>query len=346
MYRQRQKQTDMKKQHIPFLLFAVLAGVMAVTTVVEKFLGTPFIMRHVYGSVAFVLLWAVAAGAGVWLVARRRMWRWPATFLLHVALLVILLGGAVTRLTGERGTVHLRQGEPPVSMFALDGGGGARLPFALSLEQFQLQYYTGSMAPMDFVSTLAVTDGDTQRRGTVSMNRVFTHRHYRFYQSAYDGDGRGTTLAVSHDPWGIGVTYVGYALLLAAMGAFFFQRGSAFRRLWHHPALRGGASVLFVLLGANVSHASDALPTIKNKYWTTATRRDIILSEKIETGGNFSWNRTKNWWRIFFASGRRRARQKFWRKPRGRICSRSCQHSPTRRQTWIGRIKRAVPPRR
>ena len=250
----------MKKQHIPFLLFAVLAGVMAVATVVEKFLGTPFIMRHVYGSVAFVLLWAVAAGAGVWLVARRRMWRWPATFLLHVALLVILLGGAVTRLTGERGTVHLRQGEPPVSMFALDGGGGARLPFALSLEQFQLQYYTGSMAPMDFVSTLAVTDGDTQRRGTVSMNRVFTHRHYRFYQSAYDGDGRGTTLAVSHDPWGIGVTYVGYALLLAAMGAFFFQRGSAFRRLWHHPALRGGASVLFVLLGANVSHASDALP--------------------------------------------------------------------------------------
>ena len=82
----------MKKQHIPFLLFAVLAGVMAVATVVEKFLGTPFIMRHVYGSVAFVLLWAVAAGAGVWLVARRRMWRWPATFLLHVALLVILLG--------------------------------------------------------------------------------------------------------------------------------------------------------------------------------------------------------------------------------------------------------------
>ena len=125
-------------------------------------------------------------------------------------------------------------------MFALDGGGGARLPFALSLEQFQLQYYTGSMAPMDFVSTLAVTDGDTQRRGTVSMNRVFTHRHYRFYQSAYDGDGRGTTLAVSHDPWGIGVTYVGYALLLAAMGAFFFQRGSAFRRLWHHPPCAEG----------------------------------------------------------------------------------------------------------
>ena len=272
----------MKKQHLPFLLFAVLAGVMAAATVVEKFLGTPLVMRHVYGSASFALLWAVAAGAGTWLVVSRRMWRQPATFLLHAALLVILLGGAATRLTGQRGTMHLRQGEPPVDTFVTDGGGEARMPFALALEQFQLQYYTGSTAPMDFVSTLSVSDGGTLQPGTVSMNRVFKHRHYRFYQSAYDGDGRGTTLAVSHDPWGIGITYAGYALLLAAMGAFFFQRGSTFRRLWHHPALRGGASALFILLGTNALHASDTPPrTLPREVAAQAGELYIYYNDRI-----------------------------------------------------------------
>ena len=82
---------------------------------------------------------------------------------------------------------------------------------------------------MDYISTISIHDGsDTE--GTVSMNRIFKHRGYRFYQSGYDADGKGSTLYVSHDPIGIAVTYTGYILLFLSMILFFFEKKSAFKK--------------------------------------------------------------------------------------------------------------------
>ena len=87
---------------------------------------------------------------------------------------------------------------------------------------------------MDYVSTISIHDGsDTE--GTVSMNRIFKHKGYRFYQSGYDADGKGSTLYVSHDPIGIAVTYTGYLLLFLSMILFFFEKKSA-----RNPLLRKG----------------------------------------------------------------------------------------------------------
>ena len=138
------------------------------------------------------------------------------------------------------------------SSFTDKEGNVFELPFKMSLDDFQIAYYEGTYTPMDYISRFTVTDGGRQVAGEVSMNNVFSFRHYRFYQSGYDADGNGTILSVSHDPWGIGLTYTGYALLLLTMVAFFFQKGSRFRKLLSEVLRKSAssASAAAVLLGA------------------------------------------------------------------------------------------------
>jgi hypothetical protein len=46
----------------------------------------------------------------------------------------------------------------------------------------------------------------------IRMNQPLTHRGYKFFQSSYDDDDRGTILTVNRDP-GKWPTYVGYTLI-------------------------------------------------------------------------------------------------------------------------------------
>jgi ABC-type transport system involved in cytochrome c biogenesis permease subunit len=49
------------------------------------------------------------------------------------------------------------------------------------------------------------------------MNQIVSHKGVRLYQSDYDEDLRGSLLAMNSDPWGIPVTYCGYALLFVSL---------------------------------------------------------------------------------------------------------------------------------
>ena len=67
--------------------------------------------------------------------------------------------------------------------------------------------------------------------GIVRMNKPLKYHGFRFCQSDYDSDQQGVVLAYNYDPWGIGITYTGYALLLIGMVGFFFQKHTRFRAL-------------------------------------------------------------------------------------------------------------------
>ena len=58
------------------------------------------------------------------------------------------------------------------------------------------------------------------------MNQIARCRGYRFYQTSYDEDLRGTLLSVNFDPWGIPVTYAGYGLLALSMALYLLRRRS------------------------------------------------------------------------------------------------------------------------
>lgn len=114
---------------------------------------------------------------------------------------------------------------------------------------------------MDYVSTIIVND-DTQTEGTVSMNNIFKYRNYRFYQSGYDRDGKGSTLSVSYDPWGIGLTYAGYLCLLMSMIGFFFRKDTRFRALLRSRVI---VPAMALLLSTNLSAAVDRPATISKE---------------------------------------------------------------------------------
>ena len=181
-------------RNLSFGLLGLLVCVLMAATCVEKVWGTPLVVRHVYGSPWFVACWALMAVAGIGYLWRRRVQKRRATFLFHLSLALILLGALVTHVWGLQGRVHLRQGEV-VEAFATSEGRTAAFPFRLSLEEFRVEYYAGTSAPKDFVSRFTLAAGDEVHQGEVSMNRIFRHEGYRFYQSGYDSDGQGVTLS-------------------------------------------------------------------------------------------------------------------------------------------------------
>lgn len=247
-------------RNISFGLMGLMVLMLAVATCVEKMQGTPVVTAYIYGSPWFIALWAALAVAGIGYLLRRKLR--TGVWLLHGAFILILIGALVTHLFGLQGSVHLRQGaSEEVSAFTDADGAEHALPFGLRLKEFVLEYYPGTVAPMDFISTFAIADKEKVCEGRVSMNHIFRYRHYRFYQSGYDTDGQGTTLSVSYDPWGIGLTYAGYALLLLSFIVYFLDPQSAFRRLLLHSLLRKPLAAIALLTTCVYTQAAD-LPRI------------------------------------------------------------------------------------
>lgn len=226
----------------------LLVIAMAAATVLEKIYGSGPVFRLVYHSPVFIAFWAVTAVAGMALLLTMKSWRKPAVAAIHFSFVLILAGALVTHLCGDSGTLHLRQGDAPSCTYVLEDGRKSSMPFAVSLESFEIEYYHGSSFPMDYVSGIVINDcgaaaGEVtgphlssmtgnaagEFRCSISMNNICRYRGYRFYQTSYDEDGHGTVLSVSHDPYGVTVTYAGYALLLLSFMAFFFSRDSGFR---------------------------------------------------------------------------------------------------------------------
>lgn len=244
---------------LSFGLVAVLAAVLVTASVVEHVSDAQTARTWLYASPLTVALWAVAAAASLVLVVRRVRPRQWATLLLHAAFAVILGGALVTHLWGEKGRLELEAGGKALDGFLLDDGRVSHFPFSVRLVECCTDYYPGTRAGMDYVSRVELTEPDgTRRTGQISMNRILAHRGYRFYQTAM-GDGR-TVLTVAHDPWGIGLTYAGYALLLAAMLGFFTQRGSRYRALLRGGTWRGSALTLALVCCAATAHATDDGP--------------------------------------------------------------------------------------
>lgn len=106
-----------------------------------------------------------------------------------------------------------------------------KLPFSITLRAFQLDRYPGSNSPSSYASEITVTDTEmkTVRPFRIFMNNILNYRGYRFFQSSYDQDEKGTVLSVNHDYWGTFITYTGYLFMLIGMVLTLFNKNSRFR---------------------------------------------------------------------------------------------------------------------
>ena len=218
-------------RHITSVLIIILIAVLAAGTIVEKLHGSDFARIHVYSAWWFVGLWALVALLIVYMAMKCKMWKRLSVGALHLSILFILLGALLTMLTGQHGRMKLEPNRPNSHFFIQEKGGEITkhaLPFSLTLDRFEIETYPDSKKPKDYISHLKVTDGNNITETVISMNNILKHKHYRFYQSDFDEQGN-SILDVARDPWGIGVTYTGYALLFIALAAILIEKRKMFR---------------------------------------------------------------------------------------------------------------------
>lgn len=108
-----------------------------------------------------------------------------------------------------------------------------QVPFSLKLNKFIVEHYPGSNSPSWFESKITVIDPEKPepKDTRIFMNNVLKYKGYRFYQSSYDNDERGTILSVNSDFWGTLVTYLGYILMAGGMMISLLSRNSRFIKL-------------------------------------------------------------------------------------------------------------------
>jgi cytochrome c-type biogenesis protein CcsB len=142
---------------------------------------------------------------------------------------------------GETKTVELLGGKgsssPPTTVTVGDldviltyGSKEYTLPFDITLNDFIADKYPGTEKGYSaFKSIVTVTDKDgSSKDQEIFMNNVMDKDGYRFFQSGFDPDEKGTILAVNHDRWGTWITYAGYTLLYLGLMAILFDPRSRF----------------------------------------------------------------------------------------------------------------------
>ncbi len=254
---------------IIFILYILVLVCMAAATIVEKSQGTDYAHAHYYGAWWFILIWAVLAALGAFYIIKRKV-KCASTLALHLSFIIILAGALLTHISAKRGMIHLRIGQPTDTYMAQDEEQGMqeeKLPFSLCLQKFEAKMHDGTNAVADYSSKFTVIDGDDKSEGEVSMNNIYSHRSYRLYQSSYDEDGKGSVLAINADPYGIPVTYTGYALLFISLVWMLFDPKGGYRRLLKSPLLKKGALITALILSmGNIQtlHAESATSNLPN----------------------------------------------------------------------------------
>lgn len=254
---------------IIFILYILVLVCMAATTIVEKSQGTDYAHAHYYGAWWFILIWAVLAALGAFYIIKRKV-KCASTLALHLSFIIILAGALLTHISAKRGMIHLRIGQPTDTYMDQDEEQGMKeekLPFSLCLQKFEAKMHDGTNAVADYSSKFTVIDGDDKSEGEVSMNNIYSHRSYRLYQSSYDEDVKGSVLAINADPYGIPVTYTGYALLFISLVWMLFDPKGGYRKLLKSPLLKKGALITALILSmGNIQtlHAESATGNLQN----------------------------------------------------------------------------------
>lgn len=231
-----------------FVLFLLALGA-AIATFIENDFGTAVARHYVYNAIWYEMLLSFAALNMALMLYRSSMISHIGKFVFHAAFILILIGAGMTRYFGVDGVMKIREGASSNLIFSTEKNAEITLPFSVHLSDFELERYYGSRAPSAYNSDVRIIDGNTSLDAQIYMNHTLTYKGYKFFQTFYDPDEKGTILSVTKDP-GVEVTYVGYALLFLGLILNLFDPKSRFRKLI--AQVKSSTLVLAFLLFAQV----------------------------------------------------------------------------------------------
>jgi cytochrome c-type biogenesis protein CcsB len=124
------------------------------------------------------------------------------------------------------------------------------LPFSIKLKKFILDKYPGTNSASSYASEVQLIDGrkNVEKNYRIFMNNILDHSGYRFFQSSFDKDEKGTYLSVNNDYWGTFISYLGYALLTIGMLITLFSKKTRFYQVIQKLKKLRAKSSTFTLL--------------------------------------------------------------------------------------------------
>jgi len=124
------------------------------------------------------------------------------------------------------------------------------LPFSIKLKKFILDKYPGTNSASSYASEVQLIDDrkNVTKNYRIYMNNILDHSGYRFFQSSFDKDEKGTYLSVNNDYWGTLISYIGYALLTIGMILTLFSKKTRFYQVIQKLKKLRAKSGTFVIL--------------------------------------------------------------------------------------------------
>ncbi|WP_166966173.1 cytochrome c biogenesis protein [Yeosuana marina] len=126
------------------------------------------------------------------------------------------------------------------------------LPFYIKLNKFILDKYPGTQSASSYASEVTLMDSNNSVNMDfrIFMNNILNYGGYRFFQSSFDKDEKGTYLSVNHDFWGTTISYLGYILLTAGMIWTLFSKKTRFHQVIKKiKKIRASSSTFMFVLG-------------------------------------------------------------------------------------------------
>jgi cytochrome c-type biogenesis protein CcsB len=191
----------------------------------------------------------------------------------------------------EKGSGTLASGSCKMDGMELEVTYGSKpvsLPFDLRLDDFILERYPGSNSPSGYKSNVILVDkaNNIEKPFSVFMNNILKYRGFRFYQSSFDQDEKGTVLSVNHDRAGMLVSYSGYSLLFLFIILSLISKNSFFRNVkasaWP-SSLRKAVTFFFVLIFLQGLSMVDAQKLIPSKECSEEFGKVLVQDQKGRT---------------------------------------------------------------
>ena len=264
------------------MIVAAVVIVMAIATIVEKIHGTTFVSTKIYSTWWFTAIWGILAVASIARIITSGMQKTLTVLMLHISFVVILAGALTTHLTSKKGYLHLRCSETARLYTEQSSNGDMRtatLPFSVMLNDFNIKNYEGTTTHSDYASHLTFSTDEGSTDETVSMNNIAVVEGYRFYQTSFDRDMKGSILTVTYDPYGTGITYIGYGLLIVSAILLLLLRTPRIKQLYRQL---NGSKVLAIgclVLVAATSFAKT--PVVAREDAEKAERKLIVYNGRI-----------------------------------------------------------------
>ena len=264
------------------MIVAAVVIVMAIATIVEKIHGTTFVSTKIYSTWWFSAIWGILAIASIARIITSGMQKTLTVLTLHISFAVILAGALTTHLTSKKGYLHLRCGETARLYTEQSSNGDMRtatLPFSVKLNDFNIKNYEGTTTHSDYASHLTFSTDEGSTNETVSMNNIAVVEGYRFYQTSFDRDMKGSILTVTYDPYGTGITYIGYGLLIVSAILLLVLRTPRIKQLYRQ--LNGSRVLAIGCLVLMTASTFAKTPVMAREDAEKAERKLIVYNGRV-----------------------------------------------------------------